>query len=197
MAVLRSIFRYNASENMNLAEYRSNIISEFRKTKRLAERALSQITEQQFFQTINDESNSIAIIVKHVSGNLRSRWKDFLTSDGEKPDRNRDKEFVIQPKDTRSSLIEKWEQGWSYLFSALTDLEDQDLEAVVYIRGEPHKVYQATNRQFTHYSYHVGQIVYIAKHLCGQSWSPLSIPKGTSRDFNANPEKYLEDNEDS
>ncbi len=178
---------------MNLAEYRSNIISEFRKTKRLAERALSQITEQQFFQTTDDESNSTAIVVKHVSGNLRSRWKDFLRSDGEKPDRDRDNDFVIHPEDTQSSLMEQWELGWSHLFSALADLSDQDLDAVVQIRGEPHRVYQAINRQLSHYSYHVGQIVYIAKQLCGQSWTSLTIPKGESRQFNANPEKYLED----
>ncbi len=193
MSVLRSIFRYNASENINLAEYRTNLINEFRRIKRLAERALSQITEQQFFQTTNDDSNSIAIVVKHVSGNLRSRWKDFLTSDGEKPDRDRDKEFVIQPEDTKSGLMERWELGWSHLFSALADLSDQDLDATVQIHDEPHTVYQAINRQLSHYSYHVGQIVYIAKHLCGQSWTSLTIPKGESREFNASPEEYLED----
>jgi len=167
-------------------------LREFKRTKGLADGALAQITTEQFFATPNREDNSIAVIVKHVGGNLLSRWTDFLTSDGEKPGRNRDTEFEILSGDTQQSLLQQWESGWAALFSALEPLKDADLEKTVTIRGEPLTVLQAITRQLTHYSYHVGQIVYIAKHHAGASWRTLSVPKGKSAEFNAKPTSYLQ-----
>ena len=157
---------------------------EFRRLKRQAEKALAQVSEEQFFQVLDPESNSLAIIVKHLTGNLRSRWVDFLTSDGEKPDRQRDSEFVIDAADTRAALMERWERGWKYLFDALEPLGEDDLMRTVQIRGEPHSVVQAVNRQLTHYGAHVGQIVFLAKHLGGPNWKTLSVPRGQSQQFN-------------
>jgi hypothetical protein len=165
---------------------------EFKRLKMLADGAMSQITPEQFFAAESDGDNSIAVIVKHVGGNLLSRWTDFLTSDGEKPGRNRDTEFEITAGDTHQALMRQWESGWAALFSALQPLTDSDLEKVVTIRGEPLSVLQATNRQLTHYAYHVGQIVYVAKHYAGSSWRSLSVPRGKSAEFNARPAKYIE-----
>jgi hypothetical protein len=165
---------------------------EFKRLKMLADGAMSQITAEQFFAAESDGDNSIAVIVKHVGGNLLSRWTDFLTSDGEKPGRNRDTEFEIMAGDTYEALMRQWESGWAALFSALQPLTDSDLEKVVTIRGEPLSVLQATNRQLTHYAYHVGQIVYVAKHYAGNSWRSLSVPRGKSAEFNARPAKYIE-----
>src|SRR5438552_2692974 len=137
--------------------YLEDAILQFRKQKGLADKAIAQITTEDFFAVLDAESNSIAIIVKHVAGNLRSRWMDFLTSDGEKPDRNRESEFVIEGGETKESLLAHWEAGWRYLFDALTPLTPEDLDRTVLIRGEPHTVVQAINRQLTHYAYHVGQ----------------------------------------
>lgn len=167
-------------------------IREFRRTKALADGAMSQVSPAQFFATPSATDNSIAIVVKHVSGNLLSRWTDFLTSDGEKAWRNRENEFEITPADTRETLMGQWEAGWTTLFRAVEPLGDSDLERTINIRGEPLSVLQAINRQLTHYSYHVGQIVYIAKHYAGESWRSLSIPKGKSAEFNKNPVKYIE-----
>jgi len=122
--------------------------------------------------------------VKHMAGNMRSRWTDFLTTDGEKPDRNRDTEFETPPK-TRAALMELWERGWKYVFDALEPLGDEDLVRTITIRTEPHSVMQAINRQVAHYSYHVGQIVYVAKHLAGNKWQTLTVPKKKSTEFNA------------
>jgi len=166
---------------------------EFRRTKTLADGAMAQITSEQFFATPSEGDNSIAIIVKHVGGNLLSRWTDFLTSDGEKPGRNRDTEFEITADDTQQSLMQQWESGWTALCSALEPLNDADLERTITIRGEPLTVLQAINRQLTHYSYHVGQIVYVAKHYAGDSWRTLSVAKGKSKEFNAKPAKYIDD----
>jgi hypothetical protein len=132
---------------------------------------------------IDPESNSIAIIVKHLAGNMRSRWTDFLTTDGEKPDRNRDSEFDAPPA-TRAALMELWEAGWQRVFTALEPLNDSDLERTVYIRNEPHSVMQAINRQVAHYALHIGQIIFLAKHLQSSRWVSLSIPRGKSGDFN-------------
>ena len=165
---------------------------EFKRLKALADGAMSQITPDQFFAAASEDDNSIAVIVKHVAGNLLSRWTDLLTSDGEKPDRNRDSEFEIAAGDTHQVLMSQWESGWAALFSALEPLTDSDLERAITIRGEPHTVLQAINRQLTHYAYHVGQIVYLAKHHAGKSWRSLSIPKGKSAEFNARPVKYVE-----
>lgn len=166
-------------------------IREFKRTKALGDGALAQTTPAHFFAVPSEGDNSIAVIVKHVGANLLSRWTDFLTSDGEKPGRNRDAEFEIVIGDTQASLMQQWESGWSALFSALEPLTDDDLERKVTIRGEPLSVLQAINRQLTHYSYHIGQIVYVAKHYSGGSWRSLSIPRGQSVQFNANPVKYV------
>lgn len=157
---------------------------EFRRMKRQAEKALAQVSDEEFFRALDPESNSLAIIVKHVAGNLRSRWTDFLTSDGEKPDRNRDTEFELGPADTREALMAGWEAGWELLNEALA-LAPEDVERTVLIRGEPHSVVQAVNRQLTHYAGHVGQIVFLAKHLVGPRWKTLSVPRGQSVAFNA------------
>jgi uncharacterized protein DUF1572 len=163
--------------------YLDDSISLFVYYKRLAERAMDQVSDEQLFTPIDSEANSIAIIVKHMAGNMRSRWTDFLTSDGEKPDRNRDSEFEDPPA-TRAAVLASWEAGWSCLFSALHALTDDDLARTVTIRGEPHSVMQAINRQLAHYPHHVGQIVLLAKHFAGGKWQSLSIPRRASADYN-------------
>lgn len=159
-------------------------LSLFHYYKKLAEGAMEQVSDDELFITLDEEMNSIAIIVKHMAGNMRSRWTDFLTSDGEKPDRNRDTEFVAPPE-TRNELMRVWNEGWESIFQALVPLSDADLERKVLIRGEPHSVMQAVNRQMTHYSYHCGQIVFLAKHFKGRAWKSLSVPRNKSGDFNA------------
>lgn len=156
----------------------------FRMYKRLGDRAMKQMPDDALFAALDAESNSIAIIVKHVSGNLRSRWTDFLISDGEKPDRDRDSEFEAPPK-TRAELMDLWESSWKILFGSLAQLADADLTRTITIRGEAHSVMQAINRGITHTSYHVGQIVFLAKHLAGSKWTALTIPRGKSAQFNA------------
>ena len=157
---------------------------EFRRMKRQAEKALAQVSDEEFFRAFDPASNTLALIVKHIAGNLRSRWTEFLTSDGEKPDRNRDTEFELGPADTREALMERWEAGWKLLADALA-LAPEDAQRTVLIRGEPHTVVQAVNRQLTHYAGHVGQIVFLAKHLAGPRWKTLSVPRGQSVAFNA------------
>ena len=166
--------------------YLTDSIDLFRYYKKLAERAIEQCPEESLFVTLDAESNSIANIVKHLEGNMRSRWTDFLTTDGEKADRNRDSEFEEPPK-TRAELLAMWEQGWKYLFDALSPLSDADLTRTVTIRTEPHSVMQAINRQMAHYSYHVGQIAFLAKHFAAQSgkWTALTVPRKKSAEFNA------------
>ena len=158
----------------------------FRYYKRLTERAIEQCPDEGLFTVIDNESNSIAIIVKHMAGNMRSRWTDFLTSDGEKPDRQRDTEFEEPPK-TRAELLALWEQGWKILFDALEPLTDADLARTVTIRTEPHSVTQAINRQIAHYSYHLGQITFLAKHFAAKSghWTAITVPRKKSAEFNA------------
>jgi Protein of unknown function (DUF1572) len=158
---------------------------QFHGQKKLAEKALAQVSDAEFFRVLDSEDNSIALVVKHVAGNLRSRWTDFLTSDGEKPDRHRDSEFEKESRDSRESLMERWEAGWRDLFENVDPLAAGDLERVVSIRGERHTVVKAINRQLTHYAYHVGQIVFLAKHFAGERWESLSIPRGKSEEFNA------------
>jgi hypothetical protein len=155
----------------------------FRQSKKLAERAMEQVTTEQLFTPLDPETNSIAVIVKHLSGNMCSRWTDFLTTDGEKPDRNRDEEFV-DPPPTREALMEVWEEGWKRLFEALGLLSEADLVRTVTIRDEPHSVMQAINRQMAHYGLHVGQIVLLARHFAGPRWKSLSIPRNQSSEFN-------------
>ena len=155
----------------------------FRQYKQLGEKAMAQVTDEQLFATIDRESNSIAIIVKHLTGNMRSRWTDFLTSDGEKPTRNRDSEFT-DPADTRADLLRDWEQGWACVFSAIEPLTDADLGRTVMIRGEAHSVVQAVNRQLAHYPMHIGQIILLAKHYSGAQWQTLSVARNRSAEFN-------------
>ncbi len=163
--------------------YIEDSISLFRQYKKLAEGAMAQLSDEQLFATLDPEMNSIAIIMKHMAGNMRSRWTDFLTTDGEKPDRDRDSEFV-NPPDTRDGLTAMWEDGWNRVFSALTPLSDEDLGRKVTIRGEPHSVMQAVNRQIAHYALHVGQIIFLAKHFKSTDWKTLSVPRNKSTDFN-------------
>ena len=144
---------------------------------------MEQVSDDELFQAFDEEMNSIAIITKHMAGNMRSRWTDFLISDGEKPDRNRDSEFV-EPPTTRAELMKMWNEGWERVFKALEPLTDSDLERKITIRGEPHSVMQAINRQIAHYAYHVGQIVFLAKHFKGSDWKSLSVPKNKSGEFN-------------
>lgn len=162
--------------------YLKDSLDLLRHYKRLAERAMAQIPEEAFCNSLDAESNSIAIIVKHLAGNMRSRFTNFLTSDGEKPDRNRDTEFETPPK-TRAEVIELWEAGWECVFSALTPLRESDLARTVFIRTEPHSVMQAINRQIGHYCSHIGQIVYLAKHFAGDQWKAVTVPRGKSAEF--------------
>lgn len=164
--------------------YLKDSIDVFRYYKNLGERAIAQCPDEGLFTMLDAESNSIAIIVKHMTGNMRSRWTDFLTTDGEKPDRNRDMEFE-EPAKTRAELLESWERGWKNVFDALTPLREEDLARTITIRTEPHSVMQAINRQVAHYSYHVGQIAYLAKHFAGSQWQSLTVPKKKSAEFNA------------
>ncbi|MGD9589315.1 MAG: DUF1572 family protein [Pyrinomonadaceae bacterium] len=173
-----------------IENYRSDAIGSFRNYKKLAERALDQLSDDEFFTKIDAESNSIAIIVKHVAGNLHSRWRDFLTTDGEKPDRHRDTEFELI-EDTRGSLMAFWEAGWQTLFHSIGPLTEEDFGRTVTIRGEPHTVVEAINRQLTHYSYHIGQIVFLAKHLRSTEWQTLSVPRNRSAEFN----RFLSENQ--
>jgi len=164
--------------------YLEDSLTLFRYYKNLAERAMAQLTDDELLATPDSESNSIAIIVKHLSGNMLSRWQDFLTTDGEKPSRDRDAEFE-DPPSTRESLLAAWEAGWQCLFTALEPLTDADLERSVTIRGERHSVMQTINRQVAHYAYHCGQIVFLAKHLRSGEWKSLSIPRRKSAEFNS------------
>jgi hypothetical protein len=156
--------------------YLDDCLLQLRKLKAQAEKAIAQIDDRQLFALLDPDANSIALIMKHVSGNMRSRWTDFLSTDGEKPDRDRDSEFEIDGE-TRAAILARWEQGWNLLFETLASLEPGDLAKTVTIRGEPHTVVQAINRQLSHYSAHVGQIVLLAKHFAGPEWKTLSIPK--------------------
>lgn len=155
---------------------------EFANQRDLAERAIAQLADAEFFRTLDNEANSVAIIVKHIGGNLRSRWTDFLTTDGEKPDRNRDGEFVADAE-TRASIARLWESGWATLDASLQALDPPDLLASVRIRGQDVTVIQAINRSLAHTAQHVGQIILLAKHLRGAAWKTLSIPRGASAQF--------------
>jgi hypothetical protein len=161
------------------AHYLDEARRQFRGHKRLAEGALAQLTDEELFRVPDAEANSIAVMMRHINGNQRSRFRDFLTSDGEKPDRNRDSEFE-QPATTRKDLMDNWERSWAVVFDALATVTPDDLMKTVTVRGEPLTVLQAINRQVAHYAYHVGQIVFLAKHWKGDEWKWLSTPKGKS-----------------
>ncbi len=178
----------------NLAQnYLESALAEFRYLKKLGDRAMEQLDDEQFFATLDAESNSVAVIVKHLAGNMRSRFTGFLTSDGEKPDRFRDQEFIVDAGTTRADVMRWWEQGWRYVFDALEPLRPEDVMRIVVIRQEPHTVVQAVNRQLGHYASHVGQIVFLAKHLKSIEWKTLSIPRGQSEQFNRTMIERLKD----
>lgn len=167
------------------AHYLEEAQRQLRGHKRMAEGAMAQLSDQELFHAIDAESNSVAIIVKHLAGNMRSRFTDFLTSDGEKPNRHRDTEFVLDANTARAEVMNWWEQGWNILFETLASLQPEDVTKTVMIRNEPHTVLQAINRQIAHYAQHVGQIVFLAKHLKSSEWQTLSVPRGKSEEFNA------------
>ena len=165
------------------SQYLDELRRQLRGHKRMAESAMSQLDNKDFFSTIDPESNSIAVLVKHIAGNARSRFTDFLTSDGEKPDRFRDKEFEISADTTREEVMHWWEEGWSRVFSTLDSLRPEDVSRTITIRQEPHSVMQALNRALAHYAQHTGQIVFLSKHLRSPEWKTLSIPRGKSEEF--------------
>jgi hypothetical protein len=162
--------------------YLKVVVERFKSVKTLGDKTIEQLSEQDIHWTYNQESNSVAVIVKHLSGNMISRWTDFLTSDGEKENRNRDEEF-IDDIFSKSELMRVWEKGWNVLIDTLTGLKEEDLLKTIKIRGEKHFVLEAIERQMTHYAYHVGQIVYIGKQLKDSEWKTLSIPRGKSEDY--------------
>ena len=159
------------------------VLDEFQKIKKLADKASEQLSDEQLHALIDPDANSVAVLMRHMAGNMRSRWVDFLTSDGEKPDRLRDREFE-DPQQSRADLLAEWEHGWQCVFTALSPLGDADLQRTVMIRGESHSVYKAISRQVAHYAGHAYQILLLAKHLQGSSWKTLSIPRGQSEEFN-------------
>jgi hypothetical protein len=163
--------------------YLDDCAVQLRKLKTQAEKAIAQVDDRDLFAVLDPESNSIAIIMKHMAGNMRSRWTDFLTTDGDKPDRNRDAEFELEARDTRATLMARWEEGWDGFAGTISSLRPGDLDKIVTIRGERHTVIEAINRQMTHYAAHVGQIVLLAKHYAGSRWQTLSIPRGKSKQF--------------
>lgn len=160
--------------------YLEDSISSFRAYKKLADKAIEQLNDGEFFVALDEEANSVAVVMKHMAGNMLSRWTDFLTTDGEKPNRNRDMEFVIEAQTTKADLIAFWERGWECVFAALEPLTAADLGRKVMIRNEEHTVVQAINRQLMHYAYHIGQIVFQAKHFRSAQWKSLSIPRNRS-----------------
>ena len=171
--------------------YLDEIRRQLRGHKRMAESAMAQLEDKDFFATIDPEANSVAVLVKHIAGNARSRFRDFLTTDGEKPDRFRDQEFEMSASTTREEVMRWWEEGWSTVFSTLDSLKAEDVSRIVTIRQEPHTVMQALNRALAHYAQHIGQIVFLSKHLRSSQWQTLSIPRGKSEEYKAgNPKGF-------
>lgn len=171
------------------SHYLDEIRRQLRGHKRMAEAAMAQLEDKDFFATIDPESNSIAMLVKHMAGNARSRFTDFLTSDGEKSDRFRDREFEISTTTARAEVMRWWEEGWAIVFSTLGELKPEDMLRTVTIRQEPHTVVQALNRALAHYAQHIGQIVFLSKHLRSSEWKTLSIPRGKSEDYKVSAPK--------
>jgi len=169
--------------------YLEEMKRQFRGHKRMGEAAMAQLEDKDFFVALDPESNSVATLVKHIAGNARSRFTDFLTSDGEKPDRFRDQEFAVSDKTTREEILRWWEQAWEHVFSAVDSLTPDDVQRTVTIRSEPHTVMQALNRALAHYAQHTGQIVFLAKHLRSEHWRTLSIPRGKSEDYKTSSPK--------
>ncbi len=173
------------------SHYLEEIKRQFRGHKRMAEAAVAQLEDAELFTIIDPESNSVAILIKHLAGNARSRFTGFLTTDGEKPDRFRDQEFEVSATTTREEVLRWWEEGWSHVFSTLDSLKPEDVSRTVTIRSEPHTVLQALNRALAHYAQHTGQIVFLAKHLRSKEWKTLSIPRGKSEDYkNVRPKTH-------
>jgi hypothetical protein len=164
-------------------DYLEDSVALFHQHKALAEKAMAQVTDEQLFEALDSEANSIAVLVKHMAGNMRSRWTGFPEADGEKPDRRRDTEFEDPPL-SRAALLTLWEEGWRYVFAALEPLSAADLTRTTMIRGEAHSVMQAIHRQVAHYAQHCGQIVFLAKHFSAEKWQSLSVPRGQSEEFN-------------
>jgi len=160
-------------------------MQEFRKLKLQGDRAVAQVRPDDLFRTLDEDSNCIAVLMKHLAGNIRSRWTGFLTMDGEKPDRNRDSEFLLEDTDTPESVKQRWEAGWKLLLESLETLREVDLGRSVIVRGESQTVPEAIFRQMSHYASHVGQIVLLAKHFAGSRWQTLSVPRGQSEEYNA------------
>src|SRR5437762_2849515 len=179
------------SDQSPAQHYLADAIRTFRDYKKLAEGAFGQIDDDDFFKTLDPESNSIAVNIKHVAGNMISRWTDFLTTDGEKLERDRDMEFEMLPGVTKADMLAYWEQGWKCVFDAVEPLRPDDLMRTITIRGQDHTVIQAINRQLAHYAYHVGQIVFLAKHFKSSGWQSLSVPRNKSAQFNAYPEDKM------
>lgn len=167
------------------AHYLEEIQRQFRGYKRMGEDAIAQLKDEELFVAIDKEANSVAIIIKHLAGNMCSRFTDFLTTDGEKPERHRDQEFEMINTPTRADVMRSWEAGWACVFGALETVKPEGLREIVTIRNEPHTVLQAINRQLAHYAYHLGQIVFLAKHFRSTDWKSLSVPRGKSEEFNA------------
>ena len=173
-----------ADQTTHEALFIDELRAEARSYRELADRALAQVDDAGFVLTLDAESNSIALIVKHVASNLRSRWTNFFTEDGEKPDRQRDREFELEPEDTRTALMARWEAGWSCLFATLDGMTPEDLSRTVVIRAMPHTVTRAALRSLAHTANHVGQIVLLAKHVSDDRWRSLTIPRGQSEQVN-------------
>jgi hypothetical protein len=169
---------------MNNSEYITSVTKQFEYYKQLGEKTFEQVSDEQLFYRFNEESNSIAIIIQHLWGNMMSRWTDFFTSDGEKEWRNRDAEFEEKVK-TRGELVQKWNEGWDCLFGVLKNMKEEDLTRIIYIRNQGHTAMEAINRQLAHYPYHVGQIVYLGKMFAGSNWKSLSIPRNQSKEYNS------------
>jgi hypothetical protein len=174
------------------AHYLDEARRQMRGHKRLAEGAMAQLRDDELFITLDPDANSVAVVVKHMAGNMRSRFTDFLTTDGEKPDRHRDQEFEVTATTTRSEVMTWWEEGWARVFGAIESLEPEDLMRTITIRGEPHTVLQAINRQIAHYAQHTGQIVFLAKHIRSSKWKTLSVARGKSEELNAKLPKTFE-----
>jgi Protein of unknown function (DUF1572) len=169
------------------AHYLEELRRQFRGHKRLAEGAISQLKDEELFIRPDPEANSVAVLMKHMAGNMRSRFTDFLTTDGEKPDRHRDQEFEMKSSPSRQELVSMWEAGWAKIFATLATLKPEEVMHTVTIRGEPHTVLQALNRALAHYAQHTGQIVFLAKHIRSSDWTSLSIPRGKSEEYNRKP----------
>jgi hypothetical protein len=168
---------------MNSQDFVDDCVLQLQKLKKQADRAIAQTDDEHLFATLDPEANSIALLMKHMAGNMKSRWADFLTSDGEKPTRHRDEEFEMRAADSRKSLTEAWESAWELTLGTISALEPEDVDKTITIRGERHSVLEAIHRQLTHYAAHVGQIILLAKHYAGSNWQTLSIPRGKSKQY--------------